>query len=413
MTRLYLKVYLAILSSLVLCILTVALVHRLTKDDLVDSHVSALGHLVVDGLPEGEGFEAAIVRRAEALGMHLTVWDADRKPIAQSGPTLPGPGSDSKAMEWFTTDNGWGVRMQLDDGRWIASAPTHDVRTPKLSKFLLSLLALLVVLAVAAYPISRALTRRLEALGRAVDDLGAGDLTARVPVSGKDEVARLAISFNEAAGRIEQLLEAQKRVLASASHELRSPLARLRMSIEMMVDDTVDPKLAEGAKRDIEELDRLVDDILVSARLERNGAAEAYTELDLLGLAAEEAARFGADVFGKPVILMGSDTMLRRMLRNLLENARRYGGDTPIEVVVEPHAHGARLTVSDRGPGVAEADQNKIFEPFYRPGGHAEGRDGGVGLGLSLVREIATLHKGSVRYVARPGGGSTFEVTLP
>jgi signal transduction histidine kinase len=109
----------------------------------------------------------------------------------------------------------------------------------------------------------------------------------------------------------------------------------------------------------------------------------------------------------------GDPRLLRRMVRNLIDNGRRHGGgevELRLETVGEA---GARLTVLDRGPGIASADAGRIFEPFYRPQGHAEGRDGGVGLGLSLVRHVAEHHGGQVRYRPREGGGSRFEVELP
>ncbi len=136
-------------------------------------------------------------------------------------------------------------------------------------------------------------------------------------------------------------------------------------------------------------------------------------EIDLLGLVAEEGARAGAAIQGEPAHVSGDPRMLRRLVRNLLENARRYGAGTPIEAAVTPGAEGeVVLRVMDRGPGVAESERERIFEPFYRPAGFAETADGGVGLGLALVRQIANHHGGRARCLAREGGGTCFEVTL-
>ena len=109
--------------------------------------------------------------------------------------------------------------------------------------------------------------------------------------------------------------------------------------------------------------------------------------------------------------MRGDPAMLRRLVRNLVENARRHGGGA-VEAWLERAAGGVLLVVADRGPGVPEAERERIFEPFYRAAGHAEGADGGVGLGLSLVREIAEAHRGSARVAPREGGGSRFEVRL-
>lgn len=114
---------------------------------------------------------------------------------------------------------------------------------------------------------------------------------------------------------------------------------------------------------------------------------------------------------GAPVAVRGDPRLLRRLLRNLLENARRYGADTPIEVTLAGEAGPAVLRVCDRGPGVPATERERIFEPFYRPAGTRE-PEGGVGLGLALVRQIARKHGGDARCTPRDGGGSCFEVTL-
>jgi signal transduction histidine kinase len=154
-------------------------------------------------------------------------------------------------------------------------------------------------------------------------------------------------------------------------------------------------------------------ELLLASRLETSTAAPRAEEVDLLALTAEECARVGAEAEGQPVLVSGDPRMLRRMVRNLLDNARRYGAGSPVEARVEPEGGQARLRVADRGPGVPEAERERIFEPFYRAAGWREGPEGGVGLGLALVRQIARHHGGDVMYVPREGGGSSFEVRLP
>jgi signal transduction histidine kinase len=134
--------------------------------------------------------------------------------------------------------------------------------------------------------------------------------------------------------------------------------------------------------------------------------------VELLAVAVEEAARVGAEVDGEPVSVAGDERLLRRALRNLLENARRYGGEEVHVCVARAGTDRVEIRVSDRGPGVPVDQRERIFEPFYRLPGHAE-REGGVGLGLSLVRQIAQRHGGSVRCEARDGGGSCFVLSLP
>ena len=295
------------------------------------------------------------------------------------------------------------------------------------------LVLLFVAVAAGAFPVVRRLTRRLEALKQGVEQFGAGQLNHRVAVSGHDEVAALATSFNVAAARVEALVQSHQSLLANASHELRSPLARMKLAVALL--DDAPPAQRDRLKREIDtnvaELDALVEEVLLASRLDAAPQTDLDEAVDLLGMAAEEGARVGARVDarvdarggapggarvggaadGSPLTVTGDERLLRRALRNLLENARRYGGDE-IEIEVQQRAGLALLRVCDRGPGVPAAMRERIFEPFFRMPGHAE-QAGGVGLGLSLVRQIALRHGGSVRCAARAGGGSCFEVCLP
>lgn len=278
---------------------------------------------------------------------------------------------------------------------------------------LLLLAALFTAITLGAYPVVRRLTRRLEILQRGVEVFGSGRLSHRVDARGEDEVAAVARSFNQAAQRIEDLVRSNRSLLANASHELRSPLARLKMAVSMF--DHADPaqheELRREIDRDIRELDELVEEVLLASRLDAR--SDMQPELvDLLGLLVEEAARVGAEAGGEDVQVLGEERLLRRALRNLLENARRYGGDeVSADVGTLPDGR-IEISIRDRGPGVPAEFRERIFEPFYRLPGHAE-RAGGVGLGLSLVRQIAERHGGKVRCEGREGGGTCFVITLP
>jgi len=275
------------------------------------------------------------------------------------------------------------------------------------------LVMLFVAVAAGAYPVVRRLTRRLEALKQGVEQFGAGQLHHRVQVTGHDEVAAVASSFNVAAARVEALVRSHQSLLANASHELRSPLARMKMAVSML--ESAPPAQRERLKDEIDtnvaELDALVEEVLLASRLDAAPTPERNESVELLGMAAEEAARVDAAVDGAPTTVSGEDRLLRRALRNLLENARRYGG-SEVEAFVESRAGQAVVHVCDRGPGVPEAMRARIFEPFFRLPGHAE-QAGGVGLGLSLVKQIAERYGGSVRCEARDGGGSCFVLSLP
>jgi len=278
-----------------------------------------------------------------------------------------------------------------------------------------ALILLAVTVAVGAFPVVRRLMARLERLQQSVDALGAGQLSTRVEIEGQDEVASLAASFNRSAERIEALLRAQKNLLSNASHELRSPVTRMRMAVELMqVQPQPAPELQHELLRSMAELDQLIDEILLASRLDAAPEALSRSEwIDLTALVAEECAPFDAQFDAQAISLRGDARLLRRLVRNLLENARRYGGGTPIQVRLATNADQAiELDVLDHGPGIAPVEREKIFAPFYRLPGASE-QAGGAGLGLSLVRQIADAHGGAVQYLSPQNVGSCFRVVLP
>jgi signal transduction histidine kinase len=375
--------------------------------------VKAFTDRFTDELPAADVPSAVLQERLDALAdeyaVDITVWADSGELTAWAGRRLERRGPAPPRDEAVHFDRN-GVSLSLPDGRRVGIRPRMRHR-PRGGP-IVPLLLMNAAIALVAWPVSRRMARRLERLRIAVDELGSGDLSARVPVEGRDEIADVARSFNRAAERIEGLVGAQRRILASASHELRSPLARLRMAIELLGGGER-TELRDDAERDIEELDDLIGDVLAAARLEAGSGPRGGEALALLDLVLAEAGRVGATVSGEPVTLYAEPRMLRSLLRNLLENAARHGGGSiAVSIAPLPDGEGARIRVDDRGPGIPERERERIFEPFYRPEGHSEGRDGGVGLGLALVREIARHHGGDARCFAREGGGTCFEVDL-
>jgi signal transduction histidine kinase len=304
-------------------------------------------------------------------------------------------------------------QMHLEDGRHIVSN-TPLRQAPSRMRLQTILIGLAIIIAIAAYPVVRRVTRRLEHLQKGVESLGAGNLSARVEVKGSDEVAALAASFNRSADQIEALVGAHKTMLANASHELRTPLARIRLALELS-KDSVEPKRRAGLEQDIAELDQLIDEILLASRLDAVGEHTENEELDLLPLAAEECSRYDeADLDGESLTVRGDARLLRRMLRNLLDNARRHGVP-PTAVKLRRSGVGrdacAEIVVQDAGSGIPQNEYDKVFEPFYRS---SNARDSvGSGLGLALVRQIARRHGGEARCANLHTGRSAFVVTLP
>lgn len=444
MKNLYLRIYATVVVLLLLFAATSGWIfqhhleqERVRSDAVLTERMGAWAELIQRSLPGHDqplDDQAAALRDwSVRLRLPLALDSANGRRVAQS---------DSFTQR--QADNGVrGLAVRLEDGRtlWImrpgrppSTRITFVGPPPNLSNgagesppylpFLPSawqqgvglvviLVILFVAVAVGAYPVVRRLTRRLEALKRGVEQFGAGQLDHRVQVTGHDEVAAVASSFNVAAARVEALVRSHQSLLANASHELRSPLARMKMAVSLLAD--APPAQREKLKHEIDtnvaELDALVEEVLLASRLDSSPTPERNERVELLGMAAEEAARVDAEVDGATTVVVGEDRLLRRALRNLLENARRYGG-SEVEVVVASGAGRAEVRVCDRGPGVPQAMRERIFESFFRLPGHAE-QAGGVGLGLSLVKQIAERHGGSVRCEGRDGGGSSFVLSLP
>lgn len=373
MRRLYLRIYLAVLASLTVFAIAAGVLWHALADPHGGEEVGALvaRNLVPPaGTPPAEQ-QAALERLTRDMRGDLALFSRDGARLGSVGAPLPAP----ERSGWQRGPAGPHWATQLPDGRWLAARMPHQRRGPAFG--LLAFALILVAIGVGAYPVVRRLTKRLERLQHGVEALGAGELSARVKVEGRDEVAQLAESFNRAAARIEELVAAHKTLLANASHELRTPLARIRMALELGKD-------RREIERDIAELDALIDEVLLASRLDAVSSLENVEDVDLLALAAEEAARYDVEAQGEPATIRGDPRLLRRMIRNLLENARRHGAP-PIELSVRNR----EIRVCDSGPGVPQADRERIFERFNSKHG--------TGLGLALVRQIARRHGGEAR----------------
>lgn len=424
MSRLYLRIYLAVLGSLfVFAVLAgLAAVAGWLLEDERDHPFPERGAEIAERLlPAGKPpamLQEELQFWHERTGFSVMLIGPDGRTIAKAGRFprrfhIDGPRERLRTF-WRGQHGVYG--MQLNDGRKLVALPPFNGRPPRRYIGLLAaLIGIGLAVGFATYPLVRQLTRRLERLEKGVAKFGAGDLAARVDIPGRDEIARLGKTFNASADRIEALLMAHKTLLANASHELRSPLSRLRMALERLPEGEEEVARTEIA-RNIEELDALVGEILLASRLQANQCENLVCEpVDLAGLLAEECANYGAELSvpdGTDIVVNGDARLLHRLFRNLLENAKRYGGDGPADVTAGIDGEFAWATICDRGPGIPEGEREKIFEPFYRMKNVSES-SGGMGLGLALVRQIAERHGGQVHCLPRDGGGSCFEVRLP
>ena len=295
-------------------------------------------------------------------------------------------------------------------------------------------LAVVVATAILAFLIIRISLRPLEKMGAVAEDIAAGDLARRVePATPRTEIGRLGLALNGMLSQIEAAFAERtasndrlRRVIADASHELRTPLTSIRGYAEMLRRGAAEsPTDSEAARRRIEEesirMTGLVDDLLVLARLDQ-GRPLAKEAVDLRAIASDAVAdarvvapqreiSLSAD---GPVIVTGDGTRLRQVLGNLMRNALVHTPQqSPIEVAVDTDDGLGRMSVADHGPGLADGDVGRIFEPFYRADPSRSRDSGGAGLGLSIVSAVVTAHGGRVKVSKTEGGGATFEVELP
>jgi signal transduction histidine kinase len=293
------------------------------------------------------------------------------------------------------------------------------------------LTAILIALAIASIPLARAIVAPVERLRRAAVALGQGDFSARTGLRRKDEVGELAIVFDDMAERIERIMVSEKLLIANISHELRTPLARVRVALDLLAEEELGAtEMVRGIAGDLSELEALVDDVLTMAKLDlaanRSGGAELPLRLasvDLHELIQAIAVRFRADHPARALIIESSSplplvladaALLRRVIENLIDNARKYSDDgTSIVVRLATQREGVTLTVEDRGIGIDAEDLPRLFRPFFRTDRSQSHSVRGVGLGLVLARRVVEAHGGNISAASVAGAGTAFHVWLP
>jgi signal transduction histidine kinase len=414
--RLYWRLYLTLLGLLLFCLLAVGLTFRALggPNRSPAERLRMAAGVLAQTVPEMDlpAESDRLATTADDLGVDLAVWNGDGQLVAEAT-ERPFPPPRRLGPGWHRGRPGLELVMDLGPDRFLGVRPR--LRPPRQTHpFFVALLVLAVLMAGGSYPVARWMTRRIETLEGGVSRWGTGDLSHRVPVQGADEVATLAASFNAAASRVETLVAQQRELLAGTSHQLRSPLARLRMGLELIGEEN-DPdrreRLLEAARKDVRDLDGIIEELLLIARADARAPRRPLETVELRALVESEAARTGATVApGDPVAIPADPMMVRHLVRNLLENAQRHGQGREVTASVIARPEAVVLAVEDRGPGVREEDRQRIFAPFYQAPGATSG---GMGLGLALVRQVAEYHGGQALVRPREGGGSRFEVLLP
>jgi signal transduction histidine kinase len=440
MSRLYSRIYLHLLGVLLVVGLAAGLVFALggrgaLQRQLAERLVRHVGSLAAETFDDPATLERRLRQLRADLEVDVTVRGLDGRVRAAAGPELRALGEDERA------DLRAGELIARPGPTWFVAAAVRapgsgavlgfvEVSAPRrlsawgLWRPLAGVLVVLLVIALAAGPLARRISRPVERLTEGARRLGAGDLGHRVAVDpprrrlgrrwrrpGSDELAELTRAFNDMADRVERLVTGHKELLANVSHELRSPLARVRVALELLPRGGESEARLADVERDLAELERLIDDVLTTARLDATGLPPHPGPVDTRALLEGIAARAAHDpaTAGMSVrvavapasgVVVGDEALLRRALWNLVENAAKYGRP-PITLTARQEGARVALAVSDEGDGIPAVERERVFAPFVRldpartPGGPGE-PPRGFGLGLTLARRIAELHGGTI-----------------
>lgn len=342
--------------------------------------------------PENDGAEGEFLRRVrEALGLTITL-----KPVV-----TPRPGVFSFDLYLKLSAGDW-LRIRGQAPQEIIALPLHHFMTLGL---MLLLVFVLVWLAV------RMTVRPLTDLAKAARALGDDLRSPPLPESGPLEVRAAAQAFNSMQQHIRSSIEERERFLAAVSHDLKTPVTRLRLRSEMLED----PNLRERFVHDLDEMQGMLGSALDF--LHGKAVDEAIQPLDLTALLesmVDDYADLGQEVQLKTQNLCqisGRPQALRRAIGNLIDNGLKYGSTVSVEAVEDSSF--LRITIDDAGPGLPENELERVFEPFYRLESSRSRETGGVGLGLAIVRQIARGHGGDVVLENRSGGGLRAILSLP
>ncbi|MDD2925088.1 ATP-binding protein [Rhodoferax sp.] len=303
--------------------------------------------------------------------------------------------------------------VRLQSGQWVRITVRRaaEAAPPALSNDLIAqLLATLVIVTAVVMIAVRQATLPLQQLARAADALGSDLDAPPLPTQGSSETRSATQAFNRMQTRIKRLVNERARALASVSHDLRTPLTRLRLRAELVSDDTLRDQMAA----DLEAMATMLDATLDYLRGLQDQEPVRPIDINALLESMAEDAR----VLGRSISLSGQAhspftarlSALRRALQNLIDNAFKYGQQVSIDV--QDSTAQLRITVQDDGPGIAPAELAKVTEPYYRVDS-ARSQHGGVGLGLSIARDIALLHDGELSLHNRPQGGLAATLCLP
>jgi len=359
---------------------------------------------------------AAVLRAALGDERPVQVTMSGTPPTWAPGPARAGgryPMSGPMGMHGFPPE-GLSIltQVRLQDGTWAS----FDTQLPQQAenlpwRLLLTLAILLAAVLVLSYIAVRWVTRPLNVLASAADELGRDINRPPLPESGPIELSRAARAFNTMQARLIEFLDERTRLLTAMSHDLKTPLTRMRLRTELLENDS----LREKFEKDLVEMETMVTQTLEFMR----GLSQREPEQPIDVMALLESLQADNEAMGRTVTIGGRVThpllaepqLLKRCISNLVDNATVYGQCA--EIHVEEDSRGLTIRVRDHGPGISDSELEKVFEPFYRLEGSRNRETGGTGLGLSIARSIARAHGGDVRLRNHENGGLEAILTLP
>ncbi|MBU0688177.1 MAG: HAMP domain-containing protein [Gammaproteobacteria bacterium] len=293
--------------------------------------------------------------------------------------------------------------------------PRSRLLTDPTTMLLLALFATVLLSLFTAYILARRITRPLAQFSQAAKRIGTGSLPADMPPSPVQEFSELAATFNQMALQVRELLANRTTLLAGISHDLRTPLSRMRLAVEMLPENS-DQKTVERLRRDIEDMNMLIGEFLTLSRDLQQESAEQIDLAAMLREMTEEKNAQGAQVachVQPGMTVRAGPLALHRVVQNLLGNALRYSDGKPVQIEAVRNDDAALIEILDRGPGIPKHEMEKVFRPFYRIESSRNTDTGGSGLGLAIVQQLCTANGWHVELLPREDGGTKATLRLP
>lgn len=424
---LFLKLVLVYTGTMVVLMLTVGVIFHLTFDrpSLFETPLGKHLQRYVDSLADELGTPPQYDKArhlAQELGVQIRVstpqeeWatDASVPPttvLTDRAPDATQPQRFGRYRDYFF------ALLVRQDTRYTFLFPREPFRRGNRRAFVWLVTVIGLILG-GSYLVVRWLFRPLHWLSNGVQEIARGNFAYEAPVRSDDELGRLTASFNHMTTRVRQMVQAREQLLLDVSHELRSPLTRMKVALEFIQEHTV----REQLQRDIRELETMVTELLEAERLSSSHGGLMKFEIDLVKFVRDivdtyQGRQPAVQLVSAPdTLLLSIDAdRLRIALRNVIDNALKSSpaAGPPVEVSVQRDASVVRVSIRDYGPGISAEDQTRVFEPFYRVDKSRVRDTGGYGLGLSLTKKIMLAHGGDIRLTSELGRGSTFTLQLP